>query len=90
MLTDWFINSQVALWPLFLSYPLITSSFFHPLASHYSSMLEKEGLIELLKALAAHPDTHSDIKGLSNSIMRMVEQQNTSGAFSNQTESQNC
>ncbi|XP_028283493.1 protein zyg-11 homolog [Parambassis ranga] len=58
--------------------------------SHYSSMLEKEGLIELLKALAVHPDTHSDIKGLSNSIFRMVEQQNTSGAFSNQTEPQNC
>ncbi|XP_030259314.1 protein zyg-11 homolog isoform X4 [Sparus aurata] len=43
-------------------------------ASHYSSMLEKEGVTELLKALAAHPDTHGDIKGLSDSILRMLEQ----------------
>ncbi|KAM8727243.1 protein zyg-11 homolog isoform 3-T5 [Acanthopagrus schlegelii] len=42
--------------------------------SHYSSMLEREGMTELLKALAAHPDTHGDIKGLSDSILRMVEQ----------------
>lgn len=42
--------------------------------SHYSSMLEKEGVTDLLKALAAHPDAHSDIKGLSNSILSMVEQ----------------
>ncbi|KAG7227283.1 hypothetical protein INR49_000287 [Caranx melampygus] len=41
--------------------------------SHYSSMLEKEGVTELLKALAAHPDTHSDIKGLSETILQMVE-----------------
>ncbi|KAM4552049.1 protein zyg-11 homolog isoform 2-T2 [Odontesthes bonariensis] len=41
----------------------------------YSSMLEREGLTELLKALAAHPDTHSDIKGLSDSILFMVEEQ---------------
>ncbi|XP_040911186.1 protein zyg-11 homolog isoform X2 [Toxotes jaculatrix] len=54
--------------------------------SHYSSMLEKEGVTELLKALAAHPDTHQDIKGLSQSILRMVEQQQChSGAFNNQT-----
>uniref|UniRef100_A0A8C4GTI9 Protein zer-1 homolog-like C-terminal domain-containing protein n=1 Tax=Dicentrarchus labrax TaxID=13489 RepID=A0A8C4GTI9_DICLA len=42
--------------------------------SHYSSMLEKEGVTELLKNLAAHPDTHSDIKGLSDSILHMVEE----------------
>ncbi|XP_072219709.1 protein zyg-11 homolog [Leuresthes tenuis] len=49
--------------------------------SHYSSMLEKEGLTELLKALAAHPDTHSDIKRLSDSILFMVEEhQNPSEA----------
>ncbi|XP_041658329.1 protein zyg-11 homolog [Cheilinus undulatus] len=42
--------------------------------SHYSSMLEQEGVTELLKALAAHPDTHMDIKGLSNGILRMVEE----------------
>ncbi|GAA6222484.1 protein zyg-11 homolog isoform X1 [Lates japonicus] len=54
--------------------------------SHYSSMLEKEGVTELLKALAAHPDTHGNIKGLSDNILRMVEQhQSHSGAFDNQT-----
>ncbi|XP_041805114.1 protein zyg-11 homolog isoform X2 [Chelmon rostratus] len=42
--------------------------------SHYSSMLEEEGVTELLKALVAHPDTHSDIKGLSHRILQMVEQ----------------
>lgn len=41
--------------------------------THYSSMLEKEGVTELLKALTAHPDTHCDIKGLSESILSMVE-----------------
>uniref|UniRef100_A0A7N8Y690 Protein zyg-11 homolog n=1 Tax=Mastacembelus armatus TaxID=205130 RepID=A0A7N8Y690_9TELE len=52
--------------------------------SHYSSMLEKEGVTELLKALAAHPDTHSDIKGLSESILSMAEQhQSHSGASNN-------
>lgn len=58
--------------------------------SHYSSMLEKEGLIELLKALAAHPDTHGDIKGLSESILCMAEQHRSrSGASSNQADSRN-
>lgn len=53
--------------------------------SHYSGMLESEGVTELLKALAAHPDTHSDIKELSYSILRMVEQQESqSGPCSNQ------
>ncbi|XP_071348588.1 protein zyg-11 homolog isoform X2 [Trachinotus anak] len=53
--------------------------------SHYSSMLEREGMTELLKVLAAHPDTHSDIKGISENILRMVEQhQSHSGAFDNQ------
>ncbi|XP_074506669.1 protein zyg-11 homolog [Sebastes fasciatus] len=42
--------------------------------SHYSSMMEAEGVTELLRALAAHPNTHSDIKGLTDSILRMVEQ----------------
>ncbi|XP_047444515.1 protein zyg-11 homolog isoform X2 [Mugil cephalus] len=58
--------------------------------SHYSGMLEKEGLTELLKALAAHPDTHSDIKGLTDSILRLVERhQSQTGAFNNQTEPRN-
>ncbi|XP_070701180.1 protein zyg-11 homolog [Pempheris klunzingeri] len=53
--------------------------------SHYSSMLEEEGVTELLKALAAHPDTHGDIKGLSDSILHMVEQhQSHSGPLNNQ------
>ncbi|XP_038574474.1 protein zyg-11 homolog isoform X2 [Micropterus salmoides] len=42
--------------------------------SLYSSLLEKEGVTELLKSLAAHPDTHSDIKELSDSILHLVEQ----------------
>ncbi|XP_069579381.1 protein zyg-11 homolog [Brachyistius frenatus] len=54
--------------------------------SHYSSMLEQEGLIELLSALAAHPNTHADIRGLSDSILRMVENQSRSGASDNRTE----
>uniref|UniRef100_A0A8C7YPY7 Zyg-11 family member, cell cycle regulator, like n=1 Tax=Oryzias sinensis TaxID=183150 RepID=A0A8C7YPY7_9TELE len=37
--------------------------------SHYSSMLERDGVTELLKALAAHPDTHSDIQRLVGSIL---------------------
>ncbi|XP_053185366.1 protein zyg-11 homolog isoform X3 [Scomber japonicus] len=41
--------------------------------SNYSNMLEQEGVTELLKALTAHPDTHSDVKGLSDSILSMVE-----------------
>nr|XP_040026540.1 protein zyg-11 homolog isoform X4 [Gasterosteus aculeatus aculeatus] len=43
-------------------------------ASHYSNMMEKDGVAELLRALAAHPDTHSDVKGLSDGILRIVEQ----------------
>uniref|UniRef100_A0A672IS31 Protein zyg-11 homolog n=1 Tax=Salarias fasciatus TaxID=181472 RepID=A0A672IS31_SALFA len=54
--------------------------------SHYCSMLEKEGLTELLKALASHPDTHGDVRGLSDGILRLVEQhQSLPGAFKNQT-----
>ncbi|KAM7378957.1 hypothetical protein PAMP_004542 [Pampus punctatissimus] len=54
--------------------------------SHYSSMLEEEGVTELLKALAAHPDTHSDVKGLSDSILSMLEHhQNQSEPVHNQT-----
>ncbi|XP_054452174.1 protein zyg-11 homolog [Anoplopoma fimbria] len=58
--------------------------------SHYSSMMEKDGVTELLRALAAHPDTHSDVKGLSDSIFRLVEQhQSHSGSFNKQRESRN-
>uniref|UniRef100_A0A668A907 Zyg-11 family member, cell cycle regulator, like n=2 Tax=Myripristis murdjan TaxID=586833 RepID=A0A668A907_9TELE len=41
--------------------------------THYGSMLQKEGVIDLLKALAADSDTHSDIKRLSETILSMVE-----------------
>lgn len=44
---------------------------------HYSHMLEREDVTELLKALAAHPDTHSDIKRLSDSILSMIERHQT-------------
>ncbi|XP_022049195.2 protein zyg-11 homolog [Acanthochromis polyacanthus] len=58
--------------------------------SHYSRMLQQEGLTELLKALTAHPDTHSDIKELSDRILCMVEEhQSHSGAFKSQTEPRN-
>ncbi|KAI3375220.1 hypothetical protein L3Q82_021710, partial [Scortum barcoo] len=68
----------------FLSHVLITFSLY-PLAPHYSSLLEKEGVTELLKALVAHPNTHSDIKRLSDSILRLVEQhQSHSGPFNSQ------
>ncbi|KAF7654300.1 hypothetical protein LDENG_00071370 [Lucifuga dentata] len=42
--------------------------------AHYKSMLQMEGIVDLLEALAAHPDTHSDVKGLTESILRMVDQ----------------
>uniref|UniRef100_A0A669EP32 Zyg-11 family member, cell cycle regulator, like n=1 Tax=Oreochromis niloticus TaxID=8128 RepID=A0A669EP32_ORENI len=71
----------VQLWAVWAIHLVCTQN-----TSHYSSMLEKEGLTELLKALAAHPSTHSDIKGLSDSILSMVEQhQIHAGAFNNQT-----
>ncbi|XP_034411598.1 protein zyg-11 homolog [Cyclopterus lumpus] len=53
--------------------------------SHYSSMMEKDGVTELLRALAAHPDAHSDVKGQSDSVLRVVEQhQSHSGSFNKQ------
>uniref|UniRef100_A0A3Q4GPW6 Zyg-11 family member, cell cycle regulator, like n=1 Tax=Neolamprologus brichardi TaxID=32507 RepID=A0A3Q4GPW6_NEOBR len=74
----------VQLWAVWAIHLVCTQN-----TSHYSSMLEKEGLTELLKALAAHPSTHSDIKGLSDSILSMVEQyQIHAGAFNNQMEPQ--
>ncbi|CAM9148488.1 unnamed protein product [Lampetra planeri] len=58
--------------------------------SHYICMLEQEGVTELLKALAVHPSTHSDIKGLTESILHMVElQQSQTGPTSNQMGPQN-
>ncbi|XP_027875365.1 protein zyg-11 homolog isoform X1 [Xiphophorus couchianus] len=46
-------------------------------ASYYIHMLTKEGLTELLKALDTHPDTHSDVKRVSQSIVLMVQEQQT-------------
>ncbi|KAM4727721.1 protein zyg-11 homolog isoform 2-T2 [Anableps anableps] len=43
--------------------------------SHYSSMLDKEGLMELLKALDVHADTHGDVKKVSQRIVLMVQEQ---------------
>lgn len=67
-------RQMVVVEALFLTCISVTSSLFHPLASHYSSMLEREGVTELLQALVAHPNTHNDVTGLSNSILQMVEQ----------------
>ncbi|XP_067330887.1 protein zyg-11 homolog isoform X2 [Channa argus] len=54
--------------------------------SHYSSMLDKEGVTELLKALAGHPDTNSDVKRISYNILQLVEQyQSNSGASDKHT-----
>uniref|UniRef100_A0A3P9N8Y9 Protein zyg-11 homolog n=1 Tax=Poecilia reticulata TaxID=8081 RepID=A0A3P9N8Y9_POERE len=56
-------------------------------ASYYIHMLTKEGLMELLKALDTHPDTHSDVKRVSQSILRMVqEQQSPCEVTNSQTE----
>lgn len=52
-------------------------------ASHYCGMLETEGVTELLKSLSAHADTHADIRGLSDSILHMLdEHQSHSGTVS--------
>ncbi|KAM6918342.1 protein zyg-11 homolog [Xenentodon cancila] len=57
--------------------------------SHYSRMLEEGGLTELLKALTAHPDTHGDIKRISDSILTMVEDHlSHPGGFIDETEPQ--
>ncbi|KAM3866052.1 protein zyg-11 homolog [Diretmus argenteus] len=54
--------------------------------THYSLVLQREGVIDLLKTLAAHPDTHSDIKRLAEAILCVVEQrQSHSEPFSSQT-----
>ncbi|XP_037132213.1 protein zyg-11 homolog isoform X2 [Syngnathus acus] len=42
-------------------------------ALHYGWMLEREGVTERLKALASHPDSHAIIRGLSESILFLLE-----------------
>ncbi|XP_068558042.1 protein zyg-11 homolog isoform X2 [Cebidichthys violaceus] len=77
--------SGVQLWALWAIHLVCIQN-----TSHYSGMMEKDGVTELLRALAAHPDTHSDVKGLSDSILRVVEKhQSHSGSFDKQTESRN-
>lgn len=44
-------------------------------------MLETEGVTELLKSLSAHADTHADIKGLSDSILRMLDEEQRFKSF---------
>uniref|UniRef100_A0A3Q1H546 Uncharacterized protein n=1 Tax=Anabas testudineus TaxID=64144 RepID=A0A3Q1H546_ANATE len=61
--------SGVQLWAVWAMHLVCSQN-----TSHYSSMLEKEGGTELLMALVAHPDTNSNVKGLSDSILQMVEQ----------------
>ncbi|XP_076018237.1 protein zyg-11 homolog [Genypterus blacodes] len=53
--------------------------------AQYSSMLQTEGVIDLLKALTAHPDTHTDVKGRSESVLCLIDQhQSHSGPLDNQ------
>ncbi|KAM9323004.1 protein zyg-11 homolog [Pholidichthys leucotaenia] len=61
--------SGVQLWALWAIQQVCSQN-----AYHYSSLLEDEGLTELLRALAAHSNTHSDVRGLSERILRLVEQ----------------
>ncbi|XP_042353856.1 protein zyg-11 homolog [Plectropomus leopardus] len=61
--------SGVQLWAVWAMHLVCSQN-----TSHYSNMMEKEGVTELLRALTAHPNTHADIKGLSDSILHMVEQ----------------
>lgn len=58
-------------WSLFLSH----LAAFHPVAPHYSCLLQTEGVTELVRTLAAQPDTHSDVQRLSEGIVHMVEEQ---------------
>ncbi|XP_056149242.1 protein zyg-11 homolog isoform X2 [Lampris incognitus] len=42
--------------------------------THYCSMLRSEGVVNLLRGLAAHTDTHSDIRRLVELILCMADQ----------------
>lgn len=48
---------------------------FPPVAPHYSCLLQAEGVTDLVKTLAAQPDTHSDVRRLAESILQMAEGQ---------------
>ncbi|KAM9719608.1 protein zyg-11 homolog isoform 2-T2 [Menidia menidia] len=61
--------SGVQLWAVWAIHLVCTQN-----TSHYGGMLEREGLTERLKAVAAHPDTHRDVKRLSDSILSMTEE----------------
>nr|XP_046265369.1 protein zyg-11 homolog isoform X2 [Scatophagus argus] len=73
-----FQPSGVQLWAVWAIHLVCSQN-----TSHYSSMLEKEGVTELLKALAAHPNTHSDIKGLSDSVLHMIQRHQSRSGPSN-------
>ncbi|XP_057714292.1 protein zyg-11 homolog isoform X2 [Corythoichthys intestinalis] len=60
----------VQLWAVWAIHFVLTQN-----TSHYSWMLEREGVAELLNALTVHPDTHNIIRGLSESILLMLERQ---------------
>lgn len=66
-------------WSPFLSH--LTA--FHPVAPHYSRLLQTEGVTELVRTLAAQPDTHSDVQRLSEGIVQMVEEQQSRSMPSN-------
>ncbi|XP_075876877.1 protein zyg-11 homolog isoform X2 [Nelusetta ayraudi] len=50
---------------------------------HYSRLLQTEGVTELVRTLAAQPDTHSDVQRLSEGIVHMVEEQQSRSMPSN-------
>ncbi|XP_077415722.1 protein zyg-11 homolog isoform X2 [Vanacampus margaritifer] len=70
----------VQLWAVWAIHFVITQN-----ASHYSWMLEQEGVTELLKALTTHPDTHTIIRGLTESILLMLQRQRP-GPFNKQAD----
>ncbi|XP_061588931.1 protein zyg-11 homolog [Cololabis saira] len=76
--------SGVQLWAVWAIHLLCSQN-----TSHYSGMLEEGGLTELLQALAAHPDTHPDIRTKSLSILSLVgHQPGPPGALSHDTQPQ--
>ncbi|CAL8280831.1 unnamed protein product [Lota lota] len=46
-------------------------------APHYSSMLQQEGVVELLEDLAVYPETHTDIQALAQLTLHLVGKQHT-------------
>ncbi|KAM6948705.1 protein zyg-11 homolog [Aplochiton taeniatus] len=42
-------------------------------AAYYSSLLHREGAVELLRKLSSHPGTHHDVKGITDTILGIVD-----------------